>query len=360
MLQQHSLGMKATKRFAIQLFLWLIIWVVLWSQQNWDLDFIQTNYPVLIAQIVLLLALLFFNAPRFLFKKKNIQFVVSSIVIIALVSGLIGLILHKPTPEPIIRNGLISPIHPGPGEMLLQQKTPDPKSVLAINVLLLVITYILGTVIEFLVYSQKREQEIIVSKNEKLQTELKFLKSQINPHFLFNALNNIYALSAIDTGKTQQSITYLSNMLRYVLYECDRPVVAIEKEIDYINNYIQLFTLKSSKSYPIATEIDLIDQSIEIAPMLLIPFVENALKHSNIGKNEDSFISIVLKSDENNIYFSIENSFGSEPTTKDNVGGIGLENVQKRLAILYPEKHLLTITSKDRIFSVHLELNRHV
>lgn len=352
--------MKTTKRFGLQLLLWLILWFVLWSQQNQEWEFLTMNYPVFIAQIVLLFVLIYFIAPRFLFQKKVFLFVISSIVFLGIISGLIGFALYEPVPEPIIRNGLVSPILPGPGEMLLQQDKPDPKSLMAINVLLLVVTYILGTVIEFLVYSQKREQEIIISKNEKLLTELKFLKSQINPHFLFNALNNIYALSAIDTHKTQQSITYLSDMLRYVLYECDRPLVAIEKEIEYINNYIKLFTLKSSKSYPITTDINISDKTLEIAPMLLIPYVENALKHSNIGKSEEAFIRISLKNDADTIYFSVENSFGSEPTTKDKVGGIGLENVKKRLDILYPETHILTVTNKDRIFSVNLKLNRHV
>ena len=147
-----------------------------------------------------------------------------------------------------------------------------------------------------------------MSKTENIKNELKLLKSQINPHFLFNSLNNIYALSAIDTNKTQQSITYLSDMLRYVLYECETPFVIIKKEVKYIEDYIKLYSLKSSKKYPIETSFNITDSTIQIAPMLLIPFVENAFKHSNIEKIEHTFIKLSLDVTSKTTIFKIENT----------------------------------------------------
>ncbi|GAA0720994.1 hypothetical protein GCM10009430_21770 [Aquimarina litoralis] len=219
------------------------------------------------------------------------------------------------------------------------------------------IAYLIATFLETFLFAQRKEEEMIISKNENLQTELKLLKSQINPHFLFNSLNNIYALSVIDSDKTQQSISYLSEMLRYVLYECDRPFVTIKKELAYIENYIQLFSLKSSKPYNINTEFEVSDPSILIAPMLFIPFIENAFKHSNIEKPESSFMDIYLYSSTEVVVFKVENSIPKDTMIKDKIGGIGLENVKKRLNILYAEKHTLHIDTKNQIFKVELRIN---
>lgn len=203
---------------------------------------------------------------------------------------------------------------------------------------------------------QKKEQETILIKNEALQSELKLLKSQINPHFLFNTLNNIYALAALDANKTQQSISYLSDMLRYVLYECERPYVSPQKEVTYIENYLKLFSLKSSKQYPIKLDSQIVDRSVSIAPMMLIPFVENAIKHSHIEKTKVAFIHIILKVTTETIHFKIENNVPKQTFSKDEIGGIGLENVQKRLAILYPNSHELLIKEKEDTFKVELTI----
>ncbi|WP_159447555.1 sensor histidine kinase [Maribacter arcticus] len=225
--------------------------------------------------------------------------------------------------------------------------------------LLIAIAYVIATLVEIFMLAQRKEEEIIINKNDALQTELKLLKSQINPHFLFNALNNIYALSAIDSGRTQKSISYLSDMLRYVLYECEQEIVPLYNEIDYIENYIKLFSLKSSKTYPITTLFSIENQDVQIVPMLLIPFLENALKHSNIEKITDTFIHIKLTASTNQIDFEIENSKPTTPVVTDAVGGIGIDNVKKRLAILYPERHKLEINETSQAFKVNLKLQLH-
>ncbi|WP_344930303.1 sensor histidine kinase [Aquimarina addita] len=242
----------------------------------------------------------------------------------------------------------------------LRKPGPKPPSQFAFNFLIFTVSYVIATFIETFIFAQKKEEEIIKSKNETLQTELKLLKSQINPHFLFNSLNNIYALSVIDSNKTQQSISYLSDMLRYVLYECEQQFVPLQKEITYIENYIRLFSLKSSEPYPIKTEFNISNYHLKIASMLFIPFVENALKHSNIEKRNGSFIRIFIDDTiDNNVQFKIENSVPKQMVNKDKVGGIGLENVKKRLDILYQESHTLIINSTPEIFQVELNIKIH-
>ena len=305
-----------------------------------------------IAQAITISALIYYLIPVFLFKKNYTFFVGLSLVLLVVLSFVA---IRFPVKGIRINN------MPHP-HMLIGRQIHGrlPPSRVFITVLLLVSSYSLSIVIEILLLAQKKDEEIIISKNENLQTELKLLKSQINPHFLFNSLNNIYALSVIDSDKTQQSISYLSDMLRYVLYECEFAFVPLEKEINYIKNYIKLFSLKSSNSYPIKITYKISNMQTSIAPMLLIPFVENAIKHSNIERIKDTFIQIELTETEDSICFSVANSIATTSVAKDEIGGIGLENVKKRLSILYPEKHTLHIKTEENSFRINLKLSKNV
>ena len=310
-----------------------------------DSDFVIKNGPSFLMQILVIAVLIYYTAPTLLFKKKYVIFGLVSFGTIVLCSYLISNDLSFPTDT----------MHEIPKNPPSGGPPPAPPQFL-IHFLIIGMAYVLATFIETFLFAQNKEEETVRNKNENLQTELKLLKSQINPHFLFNSLNNIYALSVIDSGKTQQGISYLSEMLRYVLYECEQERVPLEKEIAYIENYIKLFTLKSSKTYPITAKFDVNDKSIKVAPMLFIPFMENALKHSNIEKITDTFIQIEIVADSNTILFKIENSVSEIPMQKDAVGGIGIENVKRRLAILYPESHKLSIDESDTVFKIQLDL----
>lgn len=337
--------MTKGKRLLFQAVLWGIIWFILIIAQNFELPFIIENIPVYIFQISLIAFLIYYAAPLFFVKKRYVYFVLISLIVVVAFSLFIAIFLITPKG--------------GPPELLpnVERGLRPPVFVHLTQGLLLTLAYLLGLFIEGIYFLQKKEQEAILSRNEALQSELKLLKSQINPHFLFNTLNNIYALAAIDANKTQQSISYLSDMLRYVLYECERPLVSLQKEVTYMENYIQLFSLKSSKKYPIKVDSQISDSSVNIAPMVLIPFVENAIKHSHIEKIKDAFIHIVLKVTTQTIFFQIENSIAQKNFYKDKLGGIGMENVQKRLAILYPENHELLIEQQVDTFKVELTIN---
>ncbi len=336
--------MKKSKRLLFQSALWLVVWMILGFAQNLEAHFLLESVPTFIFQVILLGLLIYYAAPKFLFKKKYLLFFlisIGSIVVFSLIINFVFSFAKLPPPE------------------MLGNKRPDFRPSILVHLsqsLLLLIAYLLGLFIEAIWFLQKKEQETVLIKSEALQSELKLLKSQINPHFLFNTLNNIYALAVIDASKTQKSISYLSDMLRYVLYECERPFVSPQKEVKYIEDYIQLFSLKSSRQYPIKMDIQILDTSEKIAPMVLIPFVENALKHSYIEKIKNAFISIVLKVTKGMIVFEIENSIPEMAINKDEVGGIGMENVRKRLTIIYPGNHELLITEKADTFKVALTI----
>ncbi|CAZ96706.1 MULTISPECIES: sensor histidine kinase [Zobellia] len=338
--------MKQAHRFLFHAILWLAVWLIAWLLIGDDSSFLEKNASSFIMQVLLIGTLIYYTAPRLLFRKKYIAFGVVSIVAIIVCSFAVTEIVR-------LIDGVPGPPMGGPPPGRPHMAPPQ----VLIQFLVLSVAYVLATFVETFLLAQKKEEETIRNKNAGLQMELKFLKSQINPHFLFNALNNIYALSVIDSNRTQESISTLSEMLRYVLYECDRPLVPIGKEISYIENYLALFALKSSKPFPITTHFDIQNSTVSIAPMLLIPFVENALKHGNIERIEGSFLEIRVSCDKRKIDFFIANSIPKNAITKDVVGGIGLENVKKRLEILYPEKHRLQIEPKAETYTVNLTID---
>jgi len=361
--------MNRHKNFIFHLALWLLIWSIAWIFSGSDIQFAVENGLALLFQIVVIAILIYYTVPQLLLKKKYIAFTIVSIITVFVVT----LILTNIVPDQILGSENTIRQMPGPGfgqgpgaggpgtGPRFEDGPPldinrRPPSRYFINLLLIALAYVIATLVELFLFARRKEEEIVINKNEALQTELKLLKSQINPHFLFNALNNIYALSAIDSGRTQQSISYLSDMLRYVLYECEQEIVPLYKEIDYIENYIKLFCLKSSKTYPITTTFSIENQNVEIVPMLLIPFLENALKHSNIEKVTGTFINLKITANESSIDFELENSKPEFKVVKDDVGGIGIDNVKKRLAILYPNRHELLINETTEAFKVNLKL----
>ncbi len=220
-----------------------------------------------------------------------------------------------------------------------------------------IIAFLGSTVTEITRYANRKEKEAIQSEKEKLETELKFLKSQVNPHFLFNALNNIYSLAVLKDPQTPESVMQLSEMLRYMVYDSNEEKVPLKSEILYIQNYVDLKRLKDSRGMDLELDMDPSAEDLMVAPLLFIPFVENAFKHSKIENLKEGFIKIDLQVREKTIDFSVVNSLPDEEFTKDEVGGIGLDNVLKRLDLLYPgDKHNLNIQKTHDQYKVHLKV----
>jgi len=214
----------------------------------------------------------------------------------------------------------------------------------------------ISTIYRNLVFSRKRDREELQLKNQVLEAESKLLKWQINPHFLFNTLNNIYSMSQLKSDKTPDAIHRLSNMLRYILYDCNEKDVRLEQEISYLKSYIELQRLKDDKLINATYDFAEADTGLRIAPLLFIAFVENSFKHSHIEDIDASWIRITMKSDENRLFFTCENSIPGIPPAKDVTHGIGLDNIRRRLELLYPGRYILNITEEKQVYSIHLTL----
>jgi len=196
------------------------------------------------------------------------------------------------------------------------------------------------------------------TQRQKLEAELKLLRGQINPHFLFNTLNNLYALSLDKSEKTPSMILHLSDLMRYMLYECRDNYVLIDKEINFIKNYLALEKIRIGEKATIEIKIMGSTGLQHIAPLLFIPFIENAFKHGVNKQLNNSFIRIIFDLEKaGNIKFVIENTKDcKEQFTDKKYSGIGIENVKKRLSLLYPEKYSLKITDHQNIFRVELNI----
>lgn len=217
-------------------------------------------------------------------------------------------------------------------------------------------SFIGSALFEIAAFANRKVREAAVYKSEKLEAEIKFLKSQINPHFLFNALNNIYTLTLLKSDNAPDHLLKLSGMLRYMLYDCKAETVPLHKEIAYLQHFIDLQMLKDSSGLNVKVHFDESRPNLNIAPMLLVPFVENAFKHSKIEDLNNGWIKIDLRTSDRQIEFVVENSLPAHNVAKDAVGGIGLHNVRRQLELLYPERHLLEISEKDGVFWVNLRV----
>jgi two-component system, LytTR family, sensor kinase len=203
---------------------------------------------------------------------------------------------------------------------------------------------------------ETRNQEM---ENENLKTELSFLRSQVNPHFMFNVLNNMVALARKKSDLLEPSLIKLSSLLRYMLYETDEQKVPLEKEVEYLKSYIDLQMQRFGNKLAINLNITSPDNAYEIEPMLLIPFVENAFKHGT-GMISEPEINIDLKAQKNKLTFVISNKYnGAIEEEKDSTSGIGLNNVKRRLNLLYGKKQQLQITDTNHWFTVSLQLTFH-
>ena len=202
--------------------------------------------------------------------------------------------------------------------------------------------------------SEKIVREI---QEESLKTKLSFLRSQINPHFVFNVLNNIVALVRIKSEELEPTVLKLSAMMRYMLYETDKDKVLLKTEVEYLQSYIALQQQRLGNKVKVNVAIQLTNDHDEIECMLLIPFVENAFKHGT-GMIANPQIDIDLCARDNELHLSVRNKYNENATdTESEASGIGLTNVTKRLNLLYAHKHTLAIEKKDNWYNVSLKIN---
>ncbi len=199
-------------------------------------------------------------------------------------------------------------------------------------------------------------KSIIRLKNEKAKTELLHLKSQVNPHFFFNMLNNLYGLVAKDQQKAQELILKLSDMMRYSIYDGQKETVLLSDEISYLQNYIALHKMRYHKTIEVVFNHEIKEEDHKIMPLLFIILLENAFKHGVENLRENAYVYINLTSEKNKVHFDIENNF--DASLENEQQGIGLQNLKRRLELVYPKRHSLSFSKANAIYKAQLTIKK--
>jgi sensor histidine kinase YesM len=286
---------------------------------------------------------------KFLFNKKFLQFILFNLLLVIFLLG-VQTIIHEfflmmqDRPRPPMMNKL--PHKPHIAMRLIWD--------FSLASLVIGLSVAIKMTMQWYNDSIKMEQ----IRNRQLEADLKNLRNQLNPHFLFNTLNNIYSLIAIDQVKAQESVHRLSNLLRYVLYENETNYVPIEKELEFTKNYIDLMKLRLGSGVKLNTLIDCKNSNNQIAPLIFITLIENAFKHG-IMSGKDSFIDIkILVESNRGVLCIIENSLNEQDkTSPDKSSGIGLVNLNQRLELLYPNKYQLEVKNNNTSYSTLLRID---
>lgn len=221
------------------------------------------------------------------------------------------------------------------------------------NVIFLVISYYVALLCAGMIWLVSRIIFIRRLKNEKLKAELTLLAKQVSPHFFFNMLNNLYGLAGKDAQKAQELILKLSDLMRYSIYEGEKESVALQQEIHFLKNFIELHKIRYHKQILVEFNHD-VDPGRMVTPLLFIILVENAFKHGVESLRENAYIKANMVTNENSIYFTIENNYAYA----ENESGIGLTNLKKRLAFIYPKQHQLTFLITENVYKVQLILKQ--
>jgi hypothetical protein len=200
---------------------------------------------------------------------------------------------------------------------------------------------------------EARKKEV---ENERLIAELNFLKAQINPHFLFNTLNNLYYLAYTKSENTTEVIAKLSQMMRYMIYDSNHPRVLLNKEIEYMQNYISLENLRLNNQIPIHFKIEGSTENISIAPLIFITFLENAFKHGVSNNDPKAWVNITIRLKGDTCVYTVENSKALAMSASAEKSGIGLQNVHRRLDLSYPDQYKIKIEDKPESYFVELTL----
>jgi len=310
-----------------------------------------------LAEVSVLLTIFYVNAyilvPKFLANKKYIAYLLIFFAITISLSR-VGYIAKNHMPklhtEEIHNNYECNDFHSHKEGFNKRYENPKP----AFIGFVIFIAFAFSTTYAFIRLNNKREEKLKELEKEQLSSELSFLKSQINPHFLFNVLNSVYALSLKKSDKVPDVVLKLSDLLRYMTYESEDKLVNIEKEITYIENYIDLQKLRLPDNADVKVYIDNRFSQAQISPLILITFIENAFKHGALANGKTN-IDIALSINSQNIDLTVVNDY-SETSQKDKSSGIGVQNVKRRLEIMYPNKHKLAITKAKNQHIVHLKI----
>ncbi len=328
------------------LVLWLCAFVILLFIFSKQLSPIKIDYIYTISFLVIIaipvLINLYVLIPYFLKKERYLIFILVFLFNLLLFSQL-HLWLFEPLLDTLFPNYFFISYH------------SNTKLVTIFSIFLVATTLI--KLSEDWFYFNRNENRILKLQNEQIQLQLSSLRSQINPHFLFNSLNVIYALAIEKKEGIKEAIIQLSDILRYIIYDSNTEKVTIKDEIKLLQNYIEFQKFRIHGINNISLELNIDSEDFLLYPMLLLPLVENSFKHGMRGQNKNSFIKINITQKGRSFNFEIENYKDVETieTTHDN-SGVGLENIKKNLDIVYPNTHQFTITDLNNKFIVRLEI----
>ncbi|MFC2132411.1 sensor histidine kinase [Bacteroidota bacterium] len=336
-------------RKSILIIFHIVFWLVIWSL-NFSFNLLspnpQTISNILIRAFTLLMYTIDFYIvyliliPVFFNKKKYLEFSIYTLIFCLLYTllftylySIVGTAFGFRVPEKLFSPGMFTDFY------------------------YIVLYIILGAFVRFSVDGFKYLRLKAQLEKQNLASELALLRSQVNPHFLFNTLNNIHSMIHGSPKKAEDSIIKLSGIMRYMLYDSNTELVPLEKEISFLKSYISLLQLRIKKINFIETNISENFGNIKIAPMLLVPFVENAYKHGDKSVAIPG-ININLRIEGKTIFFDVENFISdSEINEKDSTSGIGLTNIKRRLELIYTDKYKLNIEDKHNSFIVKLEIS---
>ena len=302
-------------------------------------------------------------APLMVYRRRNAYYFAGVLAVVALFS------VYQCTSRPPMHRG-----HQGPSPQELRGDVPPPRhpephlrpdghrppavkgerDLVAIIVLVLMLGMNLG--IKFYFRQRTNEQKLDELERQNLEHQLAYLRYQVNPHFLMNTLNNIHALIDIDSESAQASVVELSRLLRYALYDAERPTVSLQKEVDFVGNYIALMRIRLDDQVEVRFDVPSPVPSGNVPPLLFASFVENAFKHG-VSYQQPSFVHIAIAAAEGRLVFSCANSrFADMKPTDDGAGGLGLRNVRQRLDLLFPGNYWLDFQETSDTYAVRLDI----
>lgn len=359
--------MKPPKKIFFHLLGWMvfIILPIFLFPKPQSLLVLSDSFPYIIDNIIInLICIIFFYLnfyffiPKFYLHKKYLSFIIL-ILGFFICTILFIKFVHPPRLEineirtnesgiPVFSENPLAP--PLPIKNNLMPNRDANLFVFGQIIIKLIITFLLS--LAFKIYGRWQQAE-----REKIQAELSFLKAQINPHFLFNTLNGIYSLSIKKSEKTSDAIHQLSSIMRYVINEGHNDYVNLGQEIDYINDFIALHKMRFASNIHVDYKISIENKDLKIAPLLLISFIENAFKHG-ISAEENCLIKIHITQKNNTINLITANGiFDDEDENIEEKTGIGIENTLKRLNLLYPNKHNISISNLLDDYTLDLKIN---
>ena len=327
---------------------WLILFVVFFAANpNTNYLFKLFDSVAFVIEVMLLVTLVNKVLIRYLLaRQKTMLFIVLSFFAVLIMAFL----------SAVIRVFLLIHIAETPIEEIMSH-SPFP-------FLLDTIWFIAVYAVALIFYYQRKENEDRIAadklKSEKLDMELRYLKSQINPHFLFNAMNNIYSMVYMNDENAADGVLKLSEMLRYVLVDCQADVIPLAKEMKYVENFIDFQMMRMEKECDVRLEKDVENENFMIAPMLLQPIVENCFKYSRLESNSEGYVHISLSEKDSHFRFEAENSVAQNvvavTASREAKSGIGQKNVRQRLMLHYGENYRFDIEENDGKYKVTIEI----